>query len=297
VRPALALREERAQSGPAPQASADRGAVYRFGDCELDAQRLELRRAGVRVPTQPKPLALLFYLARHRDRLVPREELVAYLWPDVVVSDDALFHAVKMAREAVGDRGRQQHVIETVRGVGFRFVAAVEVRARPHATPRRRARPAPGASARGPLFGREAQLERIHAALDELARGRGRALLFEGEAGVGKTRLLDELADAARAAGARVARGTARESGGPAFAIWSQGLDELLAASSDAELAQVAAAGPWLAQLVPSLRERLPGVPHRRVPGAALLQPFRRPRQARGAAMGEPCRPQPPRRP
>jgi len=252
--------------GPATQERRSNGlreapAVLLFAEYELDPDRFELRRAGVRVPTQPKPLALLFYLARHRDRLVPREELVAYLWPDVVVSDDALFHAVKIAREAVGDRGRQQHVIETVRGVGFRFVAAVEVRARPHATPRRRARPAPGASARGPLFGREAQLERIHAALDELARGRGRALLFEGEAGVGKTRLLDELADAARAAGARVARGTARESGGPAFAIWSQGLDELLAASSDAELAQVAAAGPWLAQLVPSLRERLPDLP------------------------------------
>jgi len=260
------VQQDPAASDRRNEGAREAPAALVFAEYELDPERFELRRLGVRVPTQPKPLALLFYLARHRERLVPREELVAYLWPDVVVSDDALFHAVKMAREAVGDHGRQQRVIETVRAVGFRFVAAVEVRARP---PRRRMRPRAGATARGPLYGRELQLERIQAALDGLAGGRGRALLFEGEAGVGKTRLLDELADAARAAGARVARGSARESEGPAFALWSQALDELLTASSDSELARVASAGPWLAQLVPSLRERLPALPEADASAAA----------------------------
>jgi DNA-binding winged helix-turn-helix (wHTH) protein/tetratricopeptide (TPR) repeat protein len=236
-------------------------AVWTFAEHTLDADRFELRRGGVRVPVQRKPLALLFYLARHRDRLVPRDELVAYLWPDVVVSDDALFHAVKVAREAVGDRGRHQRVIATVRGVGFRFVAEVEERA---ARPPRRAPPATSDARREsqPLLGREALLERILAAFDEAARGRGRALLLEGEAGVGKTRLLDEIAELARGAGARVVRGVAREAGGPAFAPWSQALEGLLAASSDAELAALAggASGPWLAQLVPSLCERLPSL-------------------------------------
>lgn len=239
-------------------ASRDGAAVLAFDVHELDADRFELRRGGLRVQTQPKPLALLFYLARHRDRLVPREELVAYLWPDVVVSEDALAHAVKMAREAVGDGGRHQRVIETVRGVGFRFVAPVEEVA-PTRGRRRRRTGARAGDGRGPLVGREEQLARAHAALDELGRGRGRALLYEGEAGAGKTRLLDEVAEAARAAGVRVARGTARESGGPAFAIWSDALADLFAASSDAELARLADA-PWLAQLVPSLRDRVPGL-------------------------------------
>jgi DNA-binding winged helix-turn-helix (wHTH) protein/tetratricopeptide (TPR) repeat protein len=258
---ALAEPEGRSARGPAARRETA-GAVYVFGDHELDAERFELRRRGARVPIQPKPLALLLYLARHHTRLVPREELVTHLWPDVSVSDDALFHAVKMAREAVGDRGSRQGVIETVRGVGFRFAAPLELRG---GVPARG--PAPRAPARSaPLVGREALLARLEAALDDAAAGRGGIVLLEGEAGVGKTSLLDAVADLARARGLRVARGACRESGGPAFAPWSQALEELLAAASDSELSSLsdAATGPWIAALVPILVERLPGL----APGA-----------------------------
>jgi len=249
--------------GPAPGRGRGGPTVLRFGEHELDAGLFELRHGGRRVPVQPKPLALLLYLALHRDRLVPREELVAHLWPDTVVGDDALFHAVKMARGAVGDRGRHQSVIETVRGVGFRFVAPVVDR--PPGSLRRsvpRRRPGRGGEEPLPLLGREALLARAQTALDEASSGRGRIVLFSGESGVGKTRMLNAVADAARGRGARVARGGCREAGGPAFAPWSQALESLFAASSDAELAPLAdsATGAWLALLVPMLRERLPSL-------------------------------------
>ncbi len=238
-----------------------RSAVLAFGDLELDVDRFELRRGGVRVAVQPKPLALLLFLARQRERLVPREEVVAHLWPDVVVSDDALFHALKVAREAVGDRGRHQRVIETVRGVGFRFVAPVEERL-PAPAHRAAPRTRTGALAAEslPLLGRDALLERIETALDDALRGRGGLVLLAGEAGVGKTRLLDALADVARARGARVARGASREAGGPAFAPWIEALESLFAASSDAEIAALAegTTGAWLGELVHGLRDRLP---------------------------------------
>jgi DNA-binding winged helix-turn-helix (wHTH) protein/tetratricopeptide (TPR) repeat protein len=237
--------------------------VLGFGKHELDAALFELRCDGKRIPVQPKPLALLLYLARHRDRLVTREELIAHLWPDTVVGDDALFHAVKMARGAVGDRGRHQSVIETVRGVGFRFVAPV-VDKPPGSLRRsvRRGRPGKGGEEPVPLLGRDALLARVRAALDETSRGSGRFVLLSGESGVGKTRMLDAVADAARERGARVARGGCREAGGPAFAPWSQALESLLTASSDAELGTLAdgATGAWLALLVPMLRERLPSL-------------------------------------
>jgi class 3 adenylate cyclase len=44
-----------------------------------------------------------------------------------------------------------------------------------------------------PLIGRDHEIERISAVVADLANGRGRALLFVGEPGVGKTRLLTEL--------------------------------------------------------------------------------------------------------
>lgn len=55
-----------------------------------------------------------------------------------------------------------------------------------------RARPGSQESVRTPLVGREAELARIRAALDELAAGRGGVLLLTGDDGIGKTRLLAE---------------------------------------------------------------------------------------------------------
>ena len=49
---------------------------YRFGDCELDLARGELRREGEVIPLQPKPLALLATLIEERHRVVPKEELL-----------------------------------------------------------------------------------------------------------------------------------------------------------------------------------------------------------------------------
>ena len=76
--------------GPAP--------IYRFGAFELDFGRAELRRDGARAELQRKPLQLLLYLARHRDRVVSTDELLDQVWPDVVVSEDALTSALRQVR-------------------------------------------------------------------------------------------------------------------------------------------------------------------------------------------------------
>ncbi len=44
-----------------------------------------------------------------------------------------------------------------------------------------------------PLVGRDAEIGRLRVAVDDLAAGRGQVLLLVGEAGIGKTRLLEEL--------------------------------------------------------------------------------------------------------
>src|SRR5918911_738796 len=55
-----------------------------------------------------------------------------------------------------------------------------------------------------PLVGRAGELARLLAAVDRAVAGRASAVLVAGDAGVGKTRLLDELAARATARGARV---------------------------------------------------------------------------------------------
>jgi len=63
------------------------------------------------------------------------------------------------------------------------------------------------------LVGRAAEITALEAALDAVRQGGPVALLIGGEAGVGKTRLINEFAAGARAAGARVLSGGCLELG------------------------------------------------------------------------------------
>jgi len=101
--------------------------TYRFADCELDLARFELRRGGVPVHVEPQVFNLLAYLVGHRDRVVPKAELLDGVWGDRFVSESALTSRLRAARQAVGDDGSAQRVIRTAHGRGYRFVAATEV--------------------------------------------------------------------------------------------------------------------------------------------------------------------------
>jgi TolB-like protein/tetratricopeptide (TPR) repeat protein len=106
---------------------------WQFGDYRLDLERFELARRGETVHAEPQVLALIIHLVRHRDRMVGKDELASAIWPDRVVSDASMSSRVRSARQALGDDGKQQSVIRTVHGKGFRFVADVTetVAARP----------------------------------------------------------------------------------------------------------------------------------------------------------------------
>jgi DNA-binding SARP family transcriptional activator/tetratricopeptide (TPR) repeat protein len=74
-----------------------------------------------------------------------------------------------------------------------------------------------------PLFGRAAELRTLMAAWAAARAGRGRVVLITGEAGIGKTRLIAELARRADNAGARSAVGAGVDVGGEApLAIWQE---------------------------------------------------------------------------
>jgi TolB-like protein/DNA-binding winged helix-turn-helix (wHTH) protein len=97
--------------------------ILRFGDYELDDQSCELRSAGSPIHLEPKAFDLLLHLARNRDRLVTKQELLDSLWPESTVGEGSLTRAVNVARTAVADTGKDQRVIQTLSGRGYRFVA------------------------------------------------------------------------------------------------------------------------------------------------------------------------------
>ena len=101
-------------------------AGVRFGDCELDPARRELRVRGATQELEPKTFDLLAYLLERRDRVVSHDELLDALWPGVIVTEAALARTIMKARKAVGDDAQHQCVIKTLPKRGYRFVASVE---------------------------------------------------------------------------------------------------------------------------------------------------------------------------
>src|SRR5690242_16335840 len=99
--------------------------MFRFDEFELNLDRYELRRNGDPVKAEPRVLEVLNYLIEHRDRVVPKEELLDKLWPDVHVSESALTTAIRDARRALSDSPTDPRWIRTVYGRGFRFVGTV----------------------------------------------------------------------------------------------------------------------------------------------------------------------------
>ena len=53
------------------------------------------------VPLPSRAFDSLVYLVDHRDRLVRKNELIDAVWPDVVVTDDSLIHAISVLRRAL----------------------------------------------------------------------------------------------------------------------------------------------------------------------------------------------------
>ena len=99
--------------------------IYAFGSCELDLNRVVLRRGGSEVRIEPQVFDLLCCLLKRNGELVRKEELLDEVWGDRFVSASALTTRVKAARHAVGDDGARQAVIRTVHGKGYQFVAEV----------------------------------------------------------------------------------------------------------------------------------------------------------------------------
>jgi DNA-binding winged helix-turn-helix (wHTH) protein len=100
--------------------------MFVFGECTLDVERRELRRAGVVLSLEPKAFTVLLHLLTQRHRAVSKDELLVTCWPGEFITEAALTRCLKVIRQAIGDDGVRQHIIKTLRGYGYHFIATVE---------------------------------------------------------------------------------------------------------------------------------------------------------------------------
>jgi DNA-binding winged helix-turn-helix (wHTH) protein len=98
---------------------------FQFGPFVVDAAAGELRKHGVRMKIQERPLRLLLALLDKPGELVSREELRQRIWPDgtFVDFDHNISSCVNKLRGALNDTARSPRYIETVGRRGYRFVA------------------------------------------------------------------------------------------------------------------------------------------------------------------------------
>jgi DNA-binding winged helix-turn-helix (wHTH) protein/Tol biopolymer transport system component len=101
----------------------------RFGVFELDSSNGELRKRGVKVKLQGKPLQVLRALLEKPGQVITREELQQRLWASDVFVDfeSGLNTAANRLRIALGDSADNPRYIETLARTGYRFIAPVEV--------------------------------------------------------------------------------------------------------------------------------------------------------------------------
>jgi len=121
---------------------------FRFDEIEVDVQNLRVTVGSQIRPLEPKSFRLLVFLIENRGRVVPKDEIMAAVWPGSFVSDNSLTRAVTQVRQALGDESKAPRYIETVPTVGYRFIGDVveadprvipvpEVQGPPEATPLR----------------------------------------------------------------------------------------------------------------------------------------------------------------
>jgi DNA-binding winged helix-turn-helix (wHTH) protein len=110
------------------------GASFEFGPFELIPDRRLLLRAGSPVNVPSRAWEILLALIESAGDLVGKADLLARVWPRVVVEEGTLRVHISGLRRILGDRKDGVHYIENVTGLGYRFAVAVRKRDREEAS-------------------------------------------------------------------------------------------------------------------------------------------------------------------
>ena len=186
-----------------------KGQWFAFGPFTLDVIDERLWNHEETVPLGHKAFTVLVRLLDEPNQLVTKDQLLAAAWPDTAVSEAVLTTAMREIRRAVGDTARTPRFVETVHGRGYRFIAPLVATTddpRTGALAERRLTPV-AAPAGASLVGRTEEWAELCEWYAAAQQGTRRIGFVCGEAGIGKTALVDAFVGALTGSAVRVARG------------------------------------------------------------------------------------------
>jgi predicted ATPase len=155
--------------------------MKQFACFQLDTQNECLWQDGARVALTPKPFAVLRYLVENPQRLVTHDELLDKVWPNTYVQPQVLRTYVQELRKLLGDDAENPRFIQTIRNRGYWFTPQVEDGSAGEA----------GVSQPSEIVGRRDEFDKMNGVLRQVTQGERQVVFITGEAGIGKTALID----------------------------------------------------------------------------------------------------------
>ncbi len=219
----------------------------RFGAFDLDEADARLKRDGKPVALPPKAFGVLCALARQPGVLVTKNALLDAVWGHQHVSESVLKTTISQVRAALADDAANPRYIETASRLGYRFIGST-----PAAPVVSRATPVPAGGAVAipeGFVGRRDALAKLHEYWAHARQGQRHLVFVAGDAGVGKSTLLETFVRASGAAA--IAQGQCVEqygSGEPYLPVL-QALGDLCREYADLPALMRAVAPTWLLQL------------------------------------------------
>src|SRR5260370_33095069 len=197
-----------------------------------------------RVPLTPKAFDVRRYLVDHAERLVTQDEILEAIWPETYVNPEVIKQYIRGIRKALGDGPEKPSYIETFPRRGSQFIAPVSDES---------AASSPSFSSKG-IVGRKTELAELGACLASALRGQRQLVFVTGEAGIGKTTLVEAFhQQASFQPNLRIARGQCVEGFGGKEAYYPvlEALGQLIRDGEGSSSIQVLAqhAPTWLIQL------------------------------------------------
>lgn len=159
----------------------------RFLEFEITLDTFSVTKNGANLALGPRCFDLLMFLIEHRDRYVDKDSLRKTVWNGAKLSPAAIPTCVRELRTILGDTASNPRIIHSKKGRGYRFIAHAEF-----------LRPPIVASAEFdlelPLVNRDKDIDALRSAFRAASERRnGQLVVVRGEAGIGKSRIIDEL--------------------------------------------------------------------------------------------------------